>query len=158
MRYLRSRPNKQLTGRSCTWIMTETEGAPVAMPSVECWEFVREFPPAMPTGEATIPSPIAGMGWYMGYGIGIDRAYFQQRGQVAEEGLDYFIVCQEQGSNPGDETGNLEAWHVKGLENRLSIGKTRKSVAKAERTPSATSGWTAEHGDESLDTNDTVSG
>ena len=149
-KYIRSLPNRQHSGRSCEWTSTLTDDGHLYMPSRECWDFVRDYPPAMPAGAATDKSPISGMGWYLGIGIGIDRGYLNDQGIAAGGELDYYVVCQEQGSNPSDKTGELEAWHVKGLENRLSREKTMKSVAKAERAEGVRSDWTDQHGDDQL--------
>jgi len=152
-KYLKGRPDSQSMkpdGRCCRWVSTQTGDGHMYMPSRECWEFVRDFPPAMPAGETSEDSPIPGMGYYLGMAIGVDQGYLQTNDQPVGGELDYFIVCQEQGSNPGDQTGALEAWHVSGLQTRLSRERSMRSVARAERAAGVSSDWTENHGDDHL--------
>lgn len=137
-------------GRLCQWVPTEaTRGETLFVPSDECWDYVRRYPPAMPAGpERTRASPEPGRAYYMGISIGVDMGYRDEQHRGGE--LQYFIVCQEQGSNPGDPTGALDAWHVEGLRVGMTKEQTLRHIAEADARERSRSSWETEHGGDHL--------
>ena len=138
-------------GRLCQWVATQTTHGELFVPSDDCWDYVRRYPPAMPSGtQVTGASSEPGRAYYMGIGLGIDMGYSSQTEQHHGGELQYFIVCQEQGSNPGDPTGAMDAWHVEGLRVGMTKDQTLKHIAEAESRERPRSNWESEHGDDHL--------
>ena len=101
----------------------------------------------MPSGaQRTCASSEPGRAYYMGIGLGIDMGYSSQTEQHKGGELQYFIVCQEQGSNPGDPTGAMDAWHVEGLRVGMTKDQTLRHIAEAESRERPRSSWESEHG------------
>jgi hypothetical protein len=134
-------------GRLCHWVETQTARGVLFVPSDDCWDFVRRFPPAMPSGtEVTSASPEPGRAYYMGVAIGLDMGYISD-GQHRGGELQYFIVCQEQGSNPDDSSGAMDAWHTRGLRVGMRKEETLRRIREAESQERERSTWDREHGE-----------